>query len=178
MNKSVGNPNIPNYSGWWASVQLSRYWNKLSAIPPGKRAGQLMAWLCPFWHWRFEILVAEWWRFRFFYHVELEIGVMVAVVACAGQEEKAVVENGRLLKLNSMGDAVQSRVEHLHHLRFFSVGLVLLDILHCFQHFVDFKVGQFPVLILPGKPKFGMMYLYAAHEFSEARFVSASQFSL
>lgn len=123
-----------------------------------------------------KILVAERRSFRDFYDVEFKVRGLVTAVAGVGQQHKTVLKQDRVFLLNRIVDAVDGRIDHPDHLRFFSLGLILLNGRHGFHDFMHLKVGEFPVLVLAGKPELGMVGLNACHKFSETWFVSIGQF--
>jgi hypothetical protein len=80
--------------------------------------------------------------------------------------------------LDGIGNTVHRLIHHVYIFCFGSVGTIFFYSRQCFFHFIHFKVSQFPVLILSCKPEFGMVNLYALHEFAQSWFIRISNLLL
>jgi len=123
----------------------------------------------------FKILVAEHLLFGNFYNIKFKVGGLVAIIAGIGKQSITGNEMRNIFLRDGIVHTVYCRFYHANKFGFFSFFLELLNIFYCFHNFMYFKICQLPVIVLPGKPQFGMMALYTAHEFAKAGFISCSQ---
>jgi hypothetical protein len=103
---------------------------------------------------------------------------LVTVIAGPGQGFEAGIESLAILRFYGGCKTVQRLVDHRYVFDFRSVRTVGLQVIQRLFNLVYFKVRQFPVIAIAGKPEFGVVDLDAAHEFSESRLISAMQLLL
>jgi hypothetical protein len=99
----------------------------------------------------------------------------VAIVAGACQKVKTISESQGVLRAHGIIHAVERWIDKVKKFDLASVRAVFFNVIKGFGYLPDLEIRESPVLIDPGKPQFGVMHLYARHEFTEPRFVCVIQ---